>query len=235
MSSDLWKSEDGSIELRFGDWRRVLRDVSADVLMTDPPFSARTHEGQRSGGTLEPTIDYAPISVSDAIELAMKWNERIAQWVLIFADHIGFAWHEQSWQGFDWKTFAPVAWIKPNPAPRKAADGPTCSVEQIMIARPQGWPTVRGSRPGHYVTPVSSLRGAGMPGAKPVDLMRALVRDYSRPGDLIVDPYAGSATTLLAAAIEGRRAIGCESSRKNFDLAVRRLEAGFTLPLKGIA
>jgi DNA modification methylase len=51
--------------------------------------------------------------------------------------------------------------------------------------------------------------------------MRALVRDYSRPGDLIVDPCMGSATTILAAVIEGRRAIGAEMDPKT----LRRLSS----------
>lgn len=47
-------------------------------------------------------------------------------------------------------------------------------------------------------------------GGKPVWLMRELVRDYSRQDWIVCDPCAGQATTLLAAAIEGRRAIGAE-------------------------
>jgi DNA modification methylase len=58
--------------------------------------------------------------------------------------------------------------------------------------------------------------------------MQALVCDYSRPNDLIIDPYAGSGTTLLAAAIEGRRCIGAEMDPNTYDLAVKRLSAGYT-------
>lgn len=38
--------------------------------------------------------------------------------------------------------------------------------------------------------------------------MRDLVRLHSRPGDLVVDPFVGSGTTLVAARALGRRAIG---------------------------
>ena len=48
------------------------------------------------------------------------------------------------------------------------------------------------------------------PQQKPNDLFRDLVRSYSNAGDLVVDPYAGSGTTLRAAADEGRRAVGWE-------------------------
>jgi site-specific DNA-methyltransferase (adenine-specific) len=52
--------------------------------------------------------------------------------------------------------------------------------------------------------------------------------DDSRPGDLICDPCAGGGTTLLAAVIEGRRAIGAECDPETFELAVRRLRRGYT-------
>jgi site-specific DNA-methyltransferase (adenine-specific) len=58
--------------------------------------------------------------------------------------------------------------------------------------------------------------------------MQSIVKDYSRPGDLIVDPCAGGGTTLLAAAIEGRRAIGAECDPETFAKAVRRLSKGYT-------
>jgi len=72
-----------------------------------------------------------------------------------------------------------------------------------------------------------------MMGQKPMWLMRAIVRDYSRHGDLVCDPYAGSGTTLLAAVMEGRRAIGAEMDEGRFDMAVRRLRGGFTTDLFG--
>lgn len=57
---------------------------------------------------------------------------------------------------------------------------------------------------------------------KPLSLMRELVR-IPKPGSLILDPFAGSGTTLLAARIEGRQAIGIELSREYCQIAGRRL------------
>ena len=39
----------GLLELRLGDYREVLADVEPDAVITDPPFSARVHAGQRTG------------------------------------------------------------------------------------------------------------------------------------------------------------------------------------------
>lgn len=45
---------------------------------------------------------------------------------------------------------------------------------------------------------------------KPAALLQYLIRQYSNPGELILDPFAGSGSTLAAAQAAGRRAIGCE-------------------------
>jgi len=62
------------------------------------------------------------------------------------------------------------------------------------------------------------------PTMKPLHLMGWLVFTYSNPGDLIVDPFCGSGTTLEAALRLGRRFIGIERERKYFDIACQRLE-----------
>lgn len=53
------------------------------------------------------------------------------------------------------------------------------------------------------------------PTQKPVALLDRLIRIFTDPGDVVIDPVAGSGTTLLAAAEAGRRAIGFEI-KKNF-------------------
>ncbi len=87
-------------------------------------------------------------------------------------------------------------------------------LERAMARHPSGllWPGKHGD--------------ARSEDSKPLGLMRAIVRDYSRFGDLVVDPYAGGGTTLLAAAMEGRRAIGAEVDPMTFEKAVARLRRG---------
>lgn len=58
---------------------------------------------------------------------------------------------------------------------------------------------------------------------KPLALMRELVRDFTDLGDTILDPFAGSGTTLLAAKIEGRSAIGVEEIRRYAVIAANRV------------
>jgi len=59
---------------------------------------------------------------------------------------------------------------------------------------------------------------------KPLELLERLVQCVD-PGELILDPFAGSASTLLAARATGRPASGCEIEPKIFATAVARLKA----------
>lgn len=64
------------------------------------------------------------------------------------------------------------------------------------------------------------------PTQKPLDLMQWLVRTYSNRNDLILDPFAGSGSTLVAAAHNGRRAIGVEQNPEYCEIIAKRLELG---------
>jgi len=58
---------------------------------------------------------------------------------------------------------------------------------------------------------------------KPVTLLEHYIRNSSEPGDLVLDPFAGSAATLVAALRAGRRAVGIEIDVENYTAAVARL------------
>ena len=59
----------------------------------------------------------------------------------------------------------------------------------------------------------------------PVALVDRLVKSLSNPGDLVIDPFLGSGTTLIAAAINGRRSIGIEISKKYVEISKKRIRS----------
>jgi site-specific DNA-methyltransferase (adenine-specific) len=65
----------------------------------------------------------------------------------------------------------------------------------------------------------------GHPCVKPLALMRWLVRLVTQPGDLVLDPFAGSGTTGMACKAEGRRFIGIELDPEYAEIARRRIAA----------
>jgi site-specific DNA-methyltransferase (adenine-specific) len=68
------------------------------------------------------------------------------------------------------------------------------------------------------------LNGAEMvhPNEKPLALMRQLIEAATAPGALILDPFAGSGSTLAAAAMAGRRYIGIEIAAEYHAIALQR-------------
>jgi DNA modification methylase len=74
------------------------------------------------------------------------------------------------------------------------------------------------------VAPVARER-TGYPTQKPEALLERLVTACTDPGDLVVDPYVGSGTTLSVCARTGRRGIGVDIGRRALLLTKRRLRA----------
>lgn len=64
----------------------------------------------------------------------------------------------------------------------------------------------------------------------PVPLIQALVRSYSRPGDLVLDPFAGAGTVVRAALALGRRAIGYEVDPDSMDSIRKNLALSLAVP-----
>jgi site-specific DNA-methyltransferase (adenine-specific) len=74
-----------------------------------------------------------------------------------------------------------------------------------------------------------SVRRGIHPTQKPIEVLRDLIEYACPPGGLVVDPFAGSGSTLDAARQSGRRAIGIEAREDYCEAAARRLDA-LTLP-----
>jgi site-specific DNA-methyltransferase (adenine-specific) len=87
-------------------------------------------------------------------------------------------------------------------------------------------PTINatGERFPHSVITVPSRNEHGHPTAKPVELLRWLVRTYTRPGEVILDCCMGYGSTGVAALAEGRRFIGMEKDPAIFAQAEARLK-----------
>ena len=223
------------IDLRLGRWQDTLAEVTTcDAVICDPPYSARTHEGHNDGAesTLSITgqqtregIAYSHFTPATVAEFVGTWAPRCRGWLACMTSHDLIPAWESAYRSVGLLSFAPVPIIQKRP--RLVGDGPSSWAVYLMVARPRTrhmatW----GCLPGAYDAP--TVKGAGIAGCKPLGLMRAIVRDYSRPGDLIVDPFCGSGTTALAAASEGRRCITSEELPDHYEIARKRIARGYT-------
>ena len=142
-------------------------------------------------------------------------------------------WWEHELEAAGLYTFAPLPVIRLHATPRLSGDGPTSATDWLTVARPRRRVEQVGSRPGFYSHPGNEPADGGRrarahPGGKPLALTRAIVGDYTNPGDVVVDPCAGGATTLIAAAELGCTAIGAELDPDTYAKAQKRIAKGYT-------
>jgi site-specific DNA-methyltransferase (adenine-specific) len=225
-----------SADLRLGRWQDVLSDVTCDALIVDAPYSERTHKGHDYTHSVNvdaarKKLGYEPFSHADVASFVAHWSGLTRGWfVSITDDELAPVWKlalEKSGR----YAFAQVPYVAPGSRVRLSGDGPSSWTTWVVVARPKNKTfSTWGTLPGAYILPPGE-GGHAVMGGKPLWLMRAIVRDYSRPGDLICDPCAGGGTTLLAALTEGRRAVGAEMDPKHYEIARKRLAKGFTPPL----
>lgn len=216
-------------EMRRGDWQAVMANDEVDAVIADPPYGARTHDApdrtNRSDGSpldegLRP--EYQAWTPGDVHAYVRAWSPRCRGWMVSLTSHdLAPAW-ETAYDEIGRYCFAPVPCVIRGMSCRLKGDGPSSWAVWAIVARPRtvefaSW----GTLPGAYVGPQSSEAGTGR--GKPEWLMSALVRDYTRAGDRIADPFAGWGSTLAAAVMNGRTAIGAERDPAAFAEGVRRL------------
>lgn len=131
----------------------------------------------------------------------------------------------------------PAIWAKQNPAPQfVSAKQFAFAVEGIGFIRRPGKPVTwagRNTLPNWLMTPIcQGAERTEHPTQKPLDVIGPLIAYASNPGDLVLDPFCGSGTTLVAAERLGRRAIGIERDPRWAAVARERLgQAPLDLPL----
>ncbi len=221
-------------ELRLGKWQDVMADVECDALIVDAPYSDRTHSGHDAGqrndgsgaryGHREQTrsINYASWSPEDVGAFVASWAPKCRGWMVTITDHVLAEYWAAAMELEGRYAFAPLPMVEIGSRVRLSGDGPSTWTCWVVVSRPktrefQRWGTLRGA----YV-----YTGHGdrvVMGGKRLDAMRDLVSDYTRTGDLVIDPCAGGGTTLVAARMEGRRSIGAEMMPEHYDIARRRL------------
>jgi site-specific DNA-methyltransferase (adenine-specific) len=230
-------------ELRNCDAIKMLSslpDGCADMVLTDPPYQVSRETGFKDIGTkgvarFGVSMDFGKWdSLPEAEHLDLLNGTILQSYRILRPGGVAIVFYDM-WkmqtlsamlQGAGFRMLRMLEWLKTNPVPLNSKRFYLSNGREVAIA------CVKGSKPtfnGEYMRGVFEMpihRDGGKrlhPTQKPLALMRLLIEMHTAPNDLVVDPFAGSATTLVAATAIGRRSMGSELDPKYFGAAKRRL------------
>lgn len=226
MSTPYYSDE--FVTLYHGDAFEIMltfADRSVDLVVTDPPYDDRTHGMARTNkgrGHGNRAIHFTAFDHAKQTSTFAELGRITRRWVVsTLATSDAFAFDLEPPPGL--RCLRVGVWLKSNPMPQISADRPGMGWEPIVyMHRADTAPMWNGGgRAGNYR--LNSVAGSGHPTSKPIAMVSDWVRLFSNPGDLVLDPFAGSGTTLRAAKDEGRRAIGVEIDERFCEIAAKRL------------
>ena len=218
-----------------GDCRDVLPTLperSVDHCLTDPPYEAAAHTLQRrvkrdGGAMATEALSFEPISDEQRRSAATEIARLTKRWIAAFCQvEAAMAWSE-AFASAGAATKRIGVWIKPDAMPQFTGDRPGMGYESLVFAHRKGRSTWNGGgRVGVFTHNKNTPGGAhAHETQKPLPLMLELVELFTDPGEVILDPFMGSATTGVACLRLGRRFIGIEKDPRYFAVARERMLA----------
>lgn len=249
----VYANRSGTARLLRGDSLQILPRLpeygALPLIFADPPYFLSNDGVTCRSGRMAPVNKGSwdrLSSVPDMHAFNRRWLEicrdALAEdgslWVsgtrhVIFS--VGFAMQE-----LGMKLLNDITWEKPNPPPNLSCRYFTHSTETLLWAAKHArsrhrfnYQEMRAAAGGKQMKSVWKLAAPGAeekaagrhPTQKPLALLERIITACTRPGDTVLDPFAGSATTGVAALRLGRAFVGIESDPEHLRLAERRLRA----------
>jgi len=203
----------------------ALPGRSIDFCLTDPPYlvnyrdrSGRSLAGDRIGGWLEPAFAevYRLLKADTVCDSFYGWtkvDEFVAAWRLAgfrLAGHLTF--------------------------PKRY----TSSSGLVRYQHESAFILAKGSPrpPEHLIGDVIDWAYTGNPlhpTQKPLQVLTPLIESFCRFGGVVLDPFAGSASTLVAALLSGRHGVGCEIEAHMQEVGNSRLARMRSLMLRSLS
>ena len=216
------------VTLYHGDSLEVmagLEDGSIDCVITDPPYTDYVHKNAKSNrnkGHGNQAIDFSSFTMDNLDTAFSEFGRLTKTWVVsTLAYEHAFRLSNEMHDTLELKRIG--VWVKTNPMPQISADRPGHGWEAIVYLHKKTTKSAwnGGGNHGNYVSNLA--RPTGHPTPKPLSMISSFVERFTNPKDLILDPFAGGGTTLLAARNLGRRAIGVEIDEAYCELIAKRL------------
>ncbi len=215
------------VALYLGDAATVVPQLTADVdlLATDPPYGVGYQSSYRAAPTPVIAGDRGEVDVAGIIASCLPRLGRMRH-VYVFGPS-DVAQHERL------TSHVELIWDKEATGMGDLSSPWGPGHERITFAIHAAWRSdrTRGRgglsarlRSGSVIrVPRVNSKHLRHPNEKPVALMRQLIESSTLVGEVVLDPFMGSGSTVVAAMLSGRRAIGVECDERYFDIAVERV------------
>ena len=220
---------DNHCTIYHGDARdaaEVLEVGSVDLLLTDPPYGMAFQSGR--------TATKSAAIRSDGIRQGVRIVRRaFADMEATFAPdmHALVFCHWESWPDFydalsgQLTMRNAIIWYKSGGGMGDLRHEYAKDYEVILYGERGRGRELKGKRTGAVITGHKRVppKQRHVPFQKPTSLLVDLIERHTDPTCLVVDPFMGSGSTLVAARLAGRKSIGIEASEQMCEVAAKRL------------
>jgi len=248
-----YRTPDGSVVVVNDDFLNAgyFRSNSVDLVVTSPPYNVDVvYEGYRDSLPYEKYLEFTERWLRRVYGL-LKYDGRVCLNIpldksrgrgfegfqSVYADVVSIA------KRVGFRYFSTVVWVEGTISRRTAwgsfasASSPyvIAPVEMVVLLYKGRWRKARSGlsdiTPGEFkewtlglwTFPGENPERVGHPAPFPLELPKRCIKLFSYVGDVVLDPFAGSGTTLVAAYMLRRRAVGVDVSRRYCEIARERL------------
>lgn len=214
-----------------------LEKEAVNLVLTDPPYIISKKTGFESCvtgverfvhstefGEWDKEQNFSLQDLEDSIEQYYRVLAKGGT-AIIFCDLWKISYIKDIMERHKFKQIRLVEWIKTNPVPLNSKRNYLTNAREVaLLGIKVSKPTFNSKYDkGIYHFPICHEKGRFHPTQKPTKLMEELIIKHSNEGDLVIDTFAGAATTLVAAHNTSRKWAGCEPDDDYFTKATIRL------------
>lgn len=201
---------------------KQIESNSIDLVATDPPYGIAMKKGYKKGNKLVAGDDGFSVMffLDDLLtELKRVMKDGSALYIFTRFDVMPY-WFLKCKNYFDMKSC--IIWNKGGGGIGDLAGNYALNYEMCLFMV-KGRHLLNGKRDG-AVWNIGKCKQEFHETQKPIEIMQKIIEKSSKEGDLVLDPFAGSASTAIACYNTNRNFIGYELIKDNYDIAMQRIK-----------